>query len=76
MWCYYGFPILAIIVLLFLTGYSDDLEGTLNKEASYALIKRGIPECAANFEVEYIPTEDGKDVFELEQVRDKMESFP
>ena len=51
---------------------TDSGQWTLNEEAAYALINRVIPEYADLFSVEYIPQEEGKDVFELEQVGDKI----
>lgn len=54
-------------ICLLLCGCNQISKGELDKEAAYALIKRVIPEYAGNFKVEYIPQEDGKDVFELEQ---------
>lgn len=42
-------------------------EGTLDKKAAYALLKRVVGEKAGHFKVEYIAQENGQDVFELEQ---------
>lgn len=47
-------------------------DSILNVDAVTALIHRIIPAQAGHFQVEYIPREDGKDVFELESLGDKI----
>lgn len=63
---------ISFALSLFLFGCNPAQEGSLNREAAYALIKRVIPDYADKFEVEYIPQEEGKDVFELEQDGEKF----
>lgn len=63
--------IIGMIMLSF-SSCSQDVESELNKKATYALIKRVIPKYADLFIIEYIPQENGKDVFELEQLGDRI----
>lgn len=55
------------ICIGFIFAGCSDKNGTLDKEAAYALIERVIGEKAGYFRVEYIARENEKDVFELEQ---------
>lgn len=63
--------VISTVPVLPLTAQTAD-PSTLNKEASYALIKRILPNHASRFEVAYIPQENNKDVFELETVGGKV----
>lgn len=66
------------IVLLFTASSSIAKQGgsnvapTLNKEASYALIKRILPKFHNRFQIEFIDKENDKDVFELESKGGKI----
>lgn len=66
------FAICGLFTLIVTFSCTPSNQGTLNKDAAYALIKRVIPEYADLFSVEYVPQENGKDVFELEQIGDKI----
>lgn len=63
-----------LVVFLFplLVSCAPEVEGTLNKKASYELIERVVPDYADLFEVEYLPKEGEADIFELEQCGDKI----
>lgn len=50
----------------------EKINGKLDIVASKNLIKRVIPTYADSFEVEYVGQEEGKDVFELESIGDKI----
>ena len=63
---------IGLILSLFLSGCSTTPKDSLNRKATYALIKRVVPTHADKFEIEYIPQEEGKDVFELEQDGEKI----
>lgn len=60
----------ALLTLVY--GCAPKVEGELDIEASYALIERVVPEYSEIFKVEYVPQQDGKDVFELEQEGSKV----
>lgn len=50
----------------------EKINGKLDIVASKNLIKRVIPTYADSFEVEYVGQEEGKDVFELESIGNKI----
>jgi alpha-N-acetylglucosaminidase len=56
----------------FLFLFTSSTYAQLNKKAAYALIHRVLPKYASHFEVEYIPKEKGKDVFELKSKGGKV----
>lgn len=62
----------GIIILFGFTSCVSNVQGSLNKKAAFALINRVVPEHADLFSIEYIPQENGKDVFELEQSGNKI----
>jgi alpha-N-acetylglucosaminidase len=55
-----------LLLLLVLISVHFMATAQLNKQAAMDLIKRILPADAENFEVQYIPKENGKDVFEIE----------
>lgn len=63
---------MGILLSLLVGSCAPAREGTLDKKAARALIERVVPAHADLFKVEYIPQEDGKDVFELEQEGNKV----
>ena len=69
---------LLFLCLVFLLdagiGYAQALNAhaPLNKEASYALIRRLLPSRAGSFSIEALPPSSGKDSFELESRGDRI----
>jgi alpha-N-acetylglucosaminidase len=63
------YPTVTLILIVF---SSISLKAQVNQGASYALIKRVIPQKAAYFMVKEIKSEAGKDVFEIESKDDKI----
>ena len=52
---------------------ASDVTRTIQKKEAYGLIQRVLPAFASRFEVEMIPQENGKDVFEVESVKGKVQ---
>jgi len=51
---------------------SQDISAQLNVKASYALIKRLIPQQQSSFVIEFLHQQNGKDVFEVESRNSKI----
>src|SRR5581483_8570364 len=62
----------CIAVLLCCLLCCEKIFAQLNVQASYALIKRTVPQCANNFIVEPLKQENDKDVFEIESKNNKI----
>lgn len=63
---------LGLLLSIFFSSCAPKTEGSLNITAAYALIERVVPAYVDLFKVEYIPQEEGADVFELEQIGNKI----
>ena len=61
-----------VFALLCCTLVSQEMSAQLNAQASYALIKRVIPQQAASFVIEPLEGQNGKDVFEVESNKNKI----
>ncbi|MCQ2151944.1 MAG: alpha-N-acetylglucosaminidase [Bacteroidales bacterium] len=62
----------TVFVLFCVAGCARQQEGDLNVQAAEELISRVLPQDASSFRVEYVPSEDGKDVFEIESCGRKI----
>lgn len=61
------YRLLLFCTVLLGPGLSTSVSAELDVKAARALIRRVVPGHARYFEVEYIPRDEGRDVFELEQ---------
>jgi Alpha-N-acetylglucosaminidase (NAGLU) N-terminal domain len=75
-WLPFSNNIYRKLYLLFIVGLlafqSSKIAAQLNVQASYALIKRTIPQHASSFIVERLSQQNGKDVFEIESKNNKI----
>lgn len=62
----------VLLFLLFIFTFNLQSFAQLNKQAVVDLIRRVIPQEAAHFEVQYIPVENNRDVFEIESENGKI----
>ena len=60
------FSLACLLLICVQTAFSQEHDHPLNKQASYALIRRLLPERASAFIIEPLPVAAGKDSFELE----------